>query len=297
MRSYSTVFSSMIEQLPALIQGYFAKQELATIKETSEEKRLLEARILRAQKFDSLEVMAKGLAHDFNNILQTTLGYSDLAMLKLPSVSPATRCIKEIKKSTLLASELCQRMLIYAGRECFTVKEVDVNALIKEMTHLIEVSPSKTARLNFNLGDGLLLINAEGSLVCQAITNLVINASEAIGENSGAISITTGVMYCERAYLETTFLGKDLAEGPYVYFEVSDTGCGIAADALPKVFDPFFTTKFTGRGLGLSDVLGIIREHKGTITVSSELKKGTTFKALFSAADQNIIADPKLKSD
>ena len=112
--------------------------------------------------------------------------------------------------------------------------------------------------------------------------NLITNASDAIGEKSGVIVLRTGVMHADEKYLATTFVfAENLAAGYYVYLEVSDTGCGMDAATLEKIFDPFFTTKFTGRGLGLAAVLGIVRGHKGTIKIYSEPKRGTTFKVLF----------------
>jgi CheY-like chemotaxis protein len=118
----------------------------------------------------------------------------------------------------------------------------------------------------------------------QIIMNLVINASEAIGDRSGAITLRTGAAHCDRAALGETYLGDELPEGLYVYVEVADNGCGMAAETRAKIFDPFFTTKFTGRGLGLAAVLGIVRGHHGAIRCTSVLGQGTTFKVLFPAS-------------
>jgi CheY-like chemotaxis protein len=119
--------------------------------------------------------------------------------------------------------------------------------------------------------------------------NLITNASEALGDNSGVITLSTGVIDCDRAYLDNVHevlrasLNEPLPEGVYNYIEVTDTGCGMDADTIDKVFDPFFTTKFTGRGLGMSAVLGIVRGHKGALKIFSEVGKGTTFTILFPA--------------
>ena len=114
--------------------------------------------------------------------------------------------------------------------------------------------------------------------------NLIINASDAIGEKSGVITITTGAMECDRAYLSGLYLTEELPEGVYIYLEVSDTGSGMDEKTKKKIFDPFFPTKFSGRGLGLAAVLGILRGHKGAIKVYSELNRGTTFKVLLPAS-------------
>ena len=132
----------------------------------------------------------------------------------------------------------------------------------------------------------------------QVIMNLVINAAEAIGEKSGSISIATGVTSIDKAYLAETFIDEDLEEGQYIYLEVSDTGCGMDEETHAKIFEPFFTTKFTGRGLGMAAILGIVRGHKGAIKSYSELNKGTTFKVFFprsKEASVPISLDNKIK--
>jgi CheY-like chemotaxis protein len=119
--------------------------------------------------------------------------------------------------------------------------------------------------------------------------NLVINASEAIGDTSGVIAVSTGQIQCDRRYLKDAWLNDSMEEGLYVSIEVSDTGCGMDKDTLEKIFDPFFTTKFTGRGLGMAAVLGIVRGHKGAIRVYSESGKGTSFKILLPASEKVVI--------
>lgn len=273
---------------------YGSMHDVSNIKKAHEEKKNLEVQILQTQKLESLGLLAGGIAHDFNNILQSSFGYADLAMLKLSAMSPARPYIDEIKKSAQLAAELCQQMLAYSGKGRFSVETVSINELIEEMTHLIDVSISKKAILRYEFGENLPLVKADPSQIRQVIMNLVINASEAIGEQSGVISITTGAMHCDQSYLNSTFLIQDLPEGPYVYFEIADTGCGMDSEALSKIFDPFYTTKFSGRGLGLAAVLGIARGHKGALKVYSEPKRGTTFKVLFPAADKAALPKPKI---
>lgn len=272
---------------------YGSMHDVSGIKKAYEEKKQLEVQILQTQKLESLGLLAGGIAHDFNNILQSSFGYADLAMLKLSAMSPARPYIDEIKKSAQLAADLCQQMLAYSGKGRFSVETVSINELIEEMSHLIEISISKKAVLRYEAGENLPLVKADPSQIRQVMMNLVINASEAIGDQSGVISITTGAMHCDASYLNSTFLIQNLPEGPYVYFEVSDTGCGMDSEALSKIFDPFYTTKFTGRGLGLAAVLGIARGHKGALKVYSEPKRGTTFKVLFPAADHSAISKPK----
>jgi CheY-like chemotaxis protein len=178
-------------------------------------------------------------------------------------------------------------MLAYSGKKQIAVGAVNLNAVVEEMSQLLEVSVSKKAVVSYELAANLPLIEADAAQLPQVVMNLIINASESIGEERGAISVSTGVMECDSSYWENAFFSSDdIAEGVYVYFEVSDTGSGIDEEMKQKIFDPFFTTKFTGRGLGLATVLGIARAHKGGIEVYSEPGRGTTIKVLFPVMQQ-----------
>ena len=151
---------------------------------------------------------------------------------------------------------------------------------------VLEVSISKKAVLRLHQFRPLPTVEADATQLRQVIMNLVINASEAIGERSGVIAITTGCMECDRNYLTDVWLDENLHEGLYVSLERADTGCGMSKETMSKIFDPFFTTKFTGRGLGMAAVLGIIRGHKGAIKVYSEPGKGTSFKVPLPASSR-----------
>ena len=165
----------------------------------------------------------------------------------------------------------------------FVVEPIDLSEVVREMGHMLEVSVSKKAVLKYNVAANLPAIRADATQIRQVVMNLITNASEAIGDRSGIISISTGAMDCDRQYLDETYLADDLVEGCYVSLEVADTGCGMDGETLARIFDPFFTTKFTGRGLGLAAVLGIVRGHGGALKVYSEPGKGTTFKILLPA--------------
>lgn len=157
------------------------------------------------------------------------------------------------------------------------------------MAHLLDVSISKKNMLKCDFAENLPTFDGDATQIRQVVMNLITNASEAIGDRSGIISLTTGAMHCDRAYLDgineilRAGLDEPLPEGVYTYFEVADTGCGMDAETTEKIFDPFFTTKFTGRGLGMSAVLGIVRGHKGALEIHSEIGKGTTLKVLLPA--------------
>lgn len=258
-------------------------QDITERKQAEEERRRLDAQLQHTQKLESLGVLAGGIAHDFNNLLTGILGYSDLALRELSADSPARHFIHEAVNGARRAAELTRQMLAYSGKGRFVVQPLNLSALTEDLFRLLEISISKKCVMKFNLMPNLPAIEADPAQVRQIIMNLIINASEAIGEQSGVIAVTTGVRHCDREFLAETSLTDLLPAGLYVYLEVADTGSGMDAETRAKIFDPFFTTKFTGRGLGLSAVLGIVRGHRGTIRCSSELGKGTTFQVFFPA--------------
>ncbi len=258
--------------------------ELEVRLRAQQEQSLLDSRLQQAQKLESLGVLAGGIAHDFNNLLVGVLGYADLALSRLGPSSAARPLIDEIRKGGERAADLCSQMLAYSGRGKFTVENVDVNQILADMNHLLEVSISKKVVLRYDCADSLPAISADATQIRQVVMNLVINAAEATGDRSGVISVSTGAMQCDRNYLDSAFVpATETPEGIYVFVEVSDTGAGMDADTKAKIFEPFFTTKFTGRGLGLAAVQGIVRGHAGAIKVYSEVGAGTTIKALFPA--------------
>ncbi|HIE41131.1 MAG TPA: PAS domain-containing sensor histidine kinase, partial [Candidatus Aenigmarchaeota archaeon] len=261
--------------------------DITAKKKAEEVQKKLEKRIQQTQKLESLGVLAGGIAHDFNNILTGVLGNAGLAQLSLSPASPALNNIKKIETSAQRAAELCNQLLAYSGKGKFVVQPVNLNHIVEEMIHLLEVSISKKAVLKYNLAKNLPAVDADITQIRQVIMNLIINASDAIDKKSGIITITTGAMECDSQYLTKTFLDDELKQGVYIYLEVSDTGHGMEEESKNKIFDPFFTTKFTGRGLGLAAVLGIMRGHKGAIKVYSELGKGTTFKILLPSSTKS----------
>jgi len=225
------------------------------------------------------------VAHDFNNLLTSILGNADMALETLPEASPAWRRIAQIEKASMNAADLCSQMLAYAGKGRFVVEPTDLNAVVKEMSHLLRSSISKDVILDLVFEDDLPAVEADAIQMQQVVMNLVSNASEAIDEDSGVVTVATGVMDCDRAYLSRSYSHDNQPKGRYVYIDVADTGCGMDEQAQAKMFEPFFTTKFTGRGLGLAAVLGIIRGHGGVIMVDSQSGRGTTVRVLFPALD------------
>jgi two-component system cell cycle sensor histidine kinase/response regulator CckA len=178
-------------------------------------------------------------------------------------------------------------MLAYSGRGRFVVQALSLNEIVREMAYLLTVSISKKVVIKYNFFPDLPSVLADATQIRQVVMNLITNASEAIGEISGVVTLSTGVMDCDEAYLQGVVGDSESHPvGQYVFVEVSDTGCGMDPDTMARIFDPFFTTKFTGRGLGLAAVMGIVRGHKGALRVYSEKGRGTTFKILFPAYSQ-----------
>jgi nitrogen-specific signal transduction histidine kinase len=257
-----------------------------------EEHLQLERQLQHSQKLESLGVLAGGIAHDFNNILTSVLGNAEMALIDLSPSAPARENLLEITASSRRAADLCRQMLAYSGRGQFVIEAIDLGAFIEDLLGLLKSTISKKAVLSLNLEKNLPLLEGDPSQLSQVIVNLVSNASEALGEREGTIAISTGALECSREYLRATYLKPDLTPGLYLTLEVSDTGHGMDAATQERIFEPFFTTKFTGRGLGLAAVLGIVRGHKGALDIHSEPGEGTTFKILLPAseADTSLLA-------
>jgi len=263
-------------------------RDLTERKQFEAERLHLEQQLLHAQKLESLGVLAGGIAHDFNNILMAILGNADLALMRINKESPAVDNLHKIEEAAARAADLAKQMLAYSGKGKFVVEHINLNRLLEDMLHMLEVSISKKAVLRLNLNPALPTVEADATQMRQIVMNLVINASEAIGDKSGVIAITTGCMDCDKGYLKDVWLDENITAGLYVYLEIADTGCGMSKSTVARIFDPFFTTKFTGRGLGMAAVMGIVRSHKGAIKVYSELNKGTSFKILLPASGKPV---------
>jgi PAS domain S-box-containing protein len=246
-----------------------------------EEQRRLQIQVQETQKLESLGVLAGGIAHDFNNLLAAIIGNASLAQMDISPLSPALESIRQIEKSARHAADLTKQMLAYSGKGKFIVQSIDLSELVTEMLHLLKTSISKKATINIELKDNLPGIEVDVTQIRQVVMNLITNASEALEDKEGVISLVTDVMYCSREYLKSAYLSENLKKGEYVYVEVTDTGCGMDAETIKKIFDPFYTTKFTGRGLGLAAVLGIVRGHNAAVRISSKPGKGTKFTVLF----------------
>ncbi|MCD4702418.1 MAG: response regulator, partial [Candidatus Aegiribacteria sp.] len=257
----------------------------------------LDRQDLHAQKLESLGILAGGIAHDLNNLVTGIQGNADLTLFDLPPGCPVHQNIQDIKTTAFRAAELCQQMLAYSGRGHSITEPVNLSELVQEMSHILEVSIRKKAVLKYKLSENPVIIMADATQIRQVIMNLITNASDAIGDRSGVISISTGLIFCDTSHLYEKHVDKNLQEGMYAFLEVTDTGCGMDILTKEKLFDPFFSTKIDGRGLGLSAVQGIVAGHEGTLRVNSEPGKGTTFRILLPASDISVKPDTTEKNE
>jgi two-component system, cell cycle sensor histidine kinase and response regulator CckA len=232
------------------------------------------------QKLESIGTLASGIAHDFNNVLGGVLAQADLAVEELASGSNPAEQLRGIRKLAIRGSEIVRQLLVYAGIESEVSGLLDISQIVKEIVELLKVSISKHATLETDLGQGLPAVRGSGAQLRQIVMNLVMNASEALGERDGVIRVATRCVPVGRIATIT----EDGAEGDWLQLEVSDTGCGMTQETKARVFDPFFTTKSAGHGLGLAVVYGIVRALRGSVHVATESGKGSTFQVLLPCA-------------
>ncbi|MCE5312009.1 MAG: DUF3365 domain-containing protein [Nitrospiraceae bacterium] len=280
-----------------IMAGRRTRQYMLELKNAEDEKREMERRLLHAQKLESLGVMASGIAHDFNNLLMAVQGNLELALEKIDQDSSERRFISNAIKGTNRAAELTRQMLAYSGKGHYTVDLLNINEIVQDNIDILRTAISKKIMLRLNLDKDIPVIEADAGQIQQIVINLITNAAESIGDRDGVVTITTGVSFFDKDALEKSRLNEKPEPGRYVWLEVSDPGCGMSAHTLQNLFDPFFTTKFTGRGLGMSAVLGIIRRHEGAIFVKSELEQGTTVFALFPLANLPESRQPAVQGD
>ncbi|MBP7140980.1 MAG: PAS domain-containing protein [Opitutaceae bacterium] len=261
-----------------VVRLYGSFQDITARKEDESSKAEFQDKLLETQKLESLGVLAGGVAHDFNNILTAILANAQLCRHSIDEGSESDKHLEAIEKASFRAADLCHQLLAYAGRNPVTRQQTDLNRLVRETTQLLELSIGKLAQLELDLSPHSSVIEVDHAQMSQIMMNLVINASEALPAYGGIIRIRTGSTWLTADMLEQACIGQNLPAGQFAFLEVSDTGCGMNEETLAKIFDPFFTTKFTGRGLGLAAVLGIVRAHSGCFFVESVLSEGSTFR-------------------
>ncbi len=265
-----------------------------------EREEALEDQLRQAGKMEALGVLAGGIAHDFNNMLAVVLGNAELAIANMSQDSPTNQYLREIVTASSHATELCNQMLAYAGRGVLSMERVNCNQLIRELGTLLQVALPKKASLEYQLISEYLFVQADKTQLRQVVLNLLTNAAESIDSDVGRIVIRTTVRQYSKGELELFRPNASLEPGEYVCLSVQDTGSGMSAETQARMFDPFFTTKFTGRGLGLAAVRGIVMSHKGAVGLESSPGKGTVFTVLLPRAETpegTISGDPSCSGD
>ncbi len=272
-----------LESVPIRDENNQVKWCRTAVLDITERKRL-ESQVQYAQKLECLGVLAGGIAHDVNNLLAVISSHTGLVLRDVPESSLQHDRLKTIEKAALRGGELAHQLLAYAGHSKVTMESLDLSELIREMSHLMQVPISQKGVLQYELDEDLPRIIADPSQIRQILVNLTTNASESLEEKHGVIRISTKKIKVTQNLLNECVLAENIVPGDVVCLEVTDSGVGMHQSEIPKIFDPFFTTKFTGRGLGLAALLGIVRAHGGGIAVTSEVGQGTTFRLIFPIA-------------
>ncbi len=250
------------------------------------QQQLMALQLLKVQREQGLGVLAGRIAHDFNNILLTTMGYAELSLRECSPLSPVRHNLEEILAACRNAAELCSQLLAYAGWGAIMCSRISLATLMDDTAHLLHASIHPKAILHLHLDRDVPTVNVDPSLIRQALLSLVTNASEALNGQLGSITVSVGCSRTETEYLQNSLPGEPLPAGEYVHVSVSDTGCGMPPEVLQRACEPYFTTRTDARGLGLAAVLGIVRTHGGALRLYSEPGRGTTVKMLFPADRQ-----------
>jgi two-component system, cell cycle sensor histidine kinase and response regulator CckA len=241
-----------------------------------------EQALQQAQKLESIGVLAGGIAHDFNNLLTGIMGNAGLARRAIMAgrTEQAATLLRDVLSASQRAADLTRQLLAYAGKGRFVILPVDLAKLVSEVSTLIRASISKKITLVIDVPEDCSLVEADRAQLQQLVMNLVINGGEAIGDEPGTLTVRVRTEHFTERRERPRAEGFPITTGDYVRIDVTDTGAGMDEETRGRIFEPFFTTKFLGRGLGLSAALGIVRGHRGAISVRSELGQGTTFTVL-----------------
>ncbi len=263
---------------PISTRGIF--RDITDRKKSEAEKLQLQKRLEKAKLFESLGIMAGGIAHDYNNILMGILGFTELIKMKAASKEDVLRLIDQVEKSALRAAALTQQILAFSGASNISLETKNLTSLIEEIKPYISTTVPSNINVTYDL-TASLPIDIDSTQITQAITDVIQNSIEAIGEEYGNIIIKTGYTSLEEKSPDDIFIIERPKPGVYSFIEIVDDGPGISERDIHKVFEPFYTTKFQGRGLGLSATLGIVRGHGGLISLKSAAGKGTCIRMFF----------------
>jgi PAS domain S-box-containing protein len=267
-------------------------EDVTAARDAAEERRRHEERERQTRHMEGLVALAGGIAHDFNNLLATVQGNAELLAEELAPDAPQREYLGEIERAARDAAALAEQMLVAAGRGRTADEEVDVSAVVARAAALTRPALPPGVDLRLRLGDGLPPVRADRDQLRQVLVHLLLNAAEALDSRGGRVEVATGVRACDRAVLARTVTADALPEGRYVFLSVKDDGCGMDEAVRARIFEPFFSTRFTGRGLGLAAVLGIVRAHGGGVQVETAPGAGSTFTVLLPVPEPSAVRSP-----
>lgn len=262
---------------------------------TEEKRAAFDKRVQEQQKRDSLSVLTGGLAHDFNNLLAAIRGSAETMAAQMPSMSDMGSSVAAIMLGADRASDIVSKMLAYAGERYGASASVDLDAIVREMLHLVKAPKGKRGTLNYS-GKRAIIV-ADPVQMRQVVMNLIINAYEAVDENAGVVNVSVGTGTLTSEAIAMMRSGDDVTPGDYAYLDVRDNGPGMDDETLSKIFTPFFTTKSAGHGLGLPVVQGIVRSHRGALHIETARGQGCCFRAWFPEGPRPEAQGPAVAPD
>ncbi|HEY3358699.1 MAG TPA: response regulator [Polyangia bacterium] len=290
-------FLVLVSQLRTLYRDFAGRLEQAVgrVEAEAARRRELEDAVRQTQKLESLGLLASGIAHDFNNILTGIMGNAEVAAMTLDPDAPALPAVGDIVHAARKAADLCQQMLTYSGGAPRAQARLSLNQIVGEIPTLLGIAVPRRAELVFRLSPTAPTVEGDATQIRQLTMNLIMNAAQALGDGGGQVVVSSGEMTADTplslapGWNHLEWYATKPA-GRYAWLTVADTGCGMDQATLARIFDPFFTTKPTGRGLGLSAVVGVVKGHRGFIRVASQPGRGTELTVAFPACDQAVAA-------
>jgi PAS domain S-box-containing protein len=265
--------------------------DITAMKQAERERQEMQQRLLQSQKLEAIGQLAGGISHDFNNILTAILIQVNLLQEEKGFTGEVKEALSDVEAEVRRAADLTRQLLLFSRRQLVQSKVFDLNSLLGNILKMLRRLIGEHIQLQFNGATESLWVQADPSMMEQVVTNLVVNARDAI-HKGGRISLSTGLLVLDET---ASSRHPDAYPGTFATLAVSDTGCGMDAETLKRIFEPFFTTKEAGRGtgLGLATVFGIMRQHKGWIEVRSAPGEGSCFTAVLPATEPER-PDPKL---
>jgi nitrogen-specific signal transduction histidine kinase/CheY-like chemotaxis protein len=257
-----------------------------------EDQKQTEEVIRQKQKLESVGLLAGGIAHDFNNLLVGIMGGASFALQSVQKTHPAYDMLETVSRASERAAHLVRQLLAYTGKGAAPVECVNLSELVKDTSDLVRATIPRSVQVIVDVDPRLPKVETNEAQMQQLLINLIVNAAEAIGDAPGIVRVRVTLREIDASWVERNVLGYRISPGQYAEIEVTDTGCGMDSETQARIFDPFFTTKFTGRGLGLSAVQGIVRSAHGSLQVTSAPGAGTTFRILLPVTKANAFAAP-----